>query len=224
MPSKLTKKYRKKNRMTKTKRGGGECIPENFGPFKLTKWGGLGGCGFNIYADTDLYDYNKPYGKIRTLWVDIDETGKIKKITDNAISSGAKLVKKVNDNGKEQEVALTDEELRQPGALLDIFYWGFYKNYNWGKLENKITDKTQLEDTSTAVTQGQTFQSTSPDAAEEPQEEKPLIEKKPLTENPLQEEAINKLIGNPVPLQLIGGNKKTKRRKNKKQSKRKNKK
>jgi hypothetical protein len=89
MPSKLTKKYKKNNRRSTSKRGGGPCTPEKFGPFTLTKWGNIGGfggggCGFNIYVTKES---NLAAAILKPLWVDIDETGKITKIAD-----GVKIV------------------------------------------------------------------------------------------------------------------------------------
>jgi hypothetical protein len=128
MSIKLTKKYRKNNRRSTSKRGGGPCTPEKFGRFPLTRWGNIGGfggggCGFNIYVTKNS---NFTDSILKELWVDIDETGKITKI-----AQGVKIVELKTPTGG----GISSEKLKNPEVLLDIFPQGFY-------MYNKLRDGT----------------------------------------------------------------------------------
>jgi hypothetical protein len=137
MPIKLTKKYRKNNRRSRSKRGGGPCTPEKFGPFTLTKWGNIGGfggggCGFNIYV-TKSSDFKDD--SLKELWVDIDATPKITKIANSTTN----IALKTPTGG-----GISEERLKNPATLLDIFPQGFYMNNAGSRLTNYILEKEQL--------------------------------------------------------------------------------
>ena len=105
MPSKLIKKYRKNNRRTKSKRGGGGECPK-FGNINSTKWGGIGGCGFDVFVKVE--------NSTQRWWVDISDD-KQPKITKISLQEGKAEPKVVDSNTSSD-----------PLSLLKYFPDGFY--------------------------------------------------------------------------------------------------
>jgi hypothetical protein len=109
MSSKLTKKYRKNNRRSKSKRGGGDC--PKFGNIQCTNWGVLGGCGFDIFVKSD--DNTK-----KRYWVDIEKS--------QSPDQKPKITKIQLQGGINMEITLAPEHSpSDPLSLLQYFPNGF---------------------------------------------------------------------------------------------------
>jgi len=90
-----------------------EC-PEMFGPFKVSKWGGVGGCGFDIWFDEN--------GKREKRWIDL-----------HTILNFVKAVKMknfmgidVDDTERKKILDNLKENNRGPECLIKLFPDGYY--------------------------------------------------------------------------------------------------
>jgi len=88
--------------------------PEMFGPFKVSKWGGVGGCGFDIWFDEN--------GKREKRWIDLHtvlnyvKAVKMKNFMGIDVDDTER--KKILDNLKEKN--------RGPECLIKLFPDGYY--------------------------------------------------------------------------------------------------
>jgi hypothetical protein len=88
--------------------------PEMFGPFKVSKWGGVGGCGFDIWFDEN--------GKREKRWIDL-----------HTILNFVKAVKMknfmgidVDDTERKKILDNLKENNRGPECLIKLFPDGYY--------------------------------------------------------------------------------------------------
>ena len=107
-------------------KGWGDTIPldcpATFGPFQVSKWGGTGGCGFDIWFDEN--------GSRQNRWIDLDPT--------------YNLVKDVRDGWSQDprglQIASIAEKDRTPECLFTIFPGGYYISKESTELVKKPQD------------------------------------------------------------------------------------